>query len=181
MYYREKKRLWKWHRFKVLWLIPLGLFKCLEGEGVKARIERRQILVPVVITMFPMVWNAKNECFLYYKDINLSHSKAISIYNVHVWKSRLLSFFWDIWGPGLLYSLNYRQSIICSPLVFQHILKYQFKRSYSYLMAQSFPTNWNVCIVLTLGKNCYTIYKREDTLIYFIEGRHFSQQDDLKT
>lgn len=38
----------------------------------------------VVITMFPVVSNAKNERFLYYKDIDLSHCKAISIYNAHV-------------------------------------------------------------------------------------------------
>lgn len=142
MYYRENKRLWKWHRFKVLWLIPLGLFKCSGWGEVWARIERSQILVPVVITMFPVVWNAKNECFLYYKDIDLFHCKAISIYNAHVWKSWLLCHSWEtFWGLGYCIVLNYSQSIICSPLIFQHILKNQFEQFYPYLMAQSFPTN----------------------------------------
>ena len=142
MYYRENKRLWKWHRFKVFLLSPLRLFKYLEGEGMKAGIERRQILVPVVITMFPMVWNAKNECFLYYDDTNLSHCKAISIYNAHVWKSWLLCHSFETFRDlGYCIVLNYSQSIICHPLVFQHIFKNQFKQFYSYLMAQNFPTN----------------------------------------
>ena len=30
-----------------------------------------------------MVWNAKNECFLYYNDINLSHWKLLA-YIMHM-------------------------------------------------------------------------------------------------
>lgn len=112
------------------------------GRRLKARIKRRQTLVPVVITMFPMAWNAKNKCFLYYKDINLFHCKAISIYNAHVWKSCLLCHSFENFRD-LVYCivLHYSQSIICSPLVFQHVLKNQFKQFYSYLMVQSSPTN----------------------------------------
>lgn len=114
IHYRENKRLQKWHRFKVFWLIPLGLFKCLgKGGGeVKAKIERRKILVPLVITMFPMVWNAKSEYFFYYKDINLSHCKVISIYNAHVRKSWLLCHSLETCRDlGYCIVLNYSQSI----------------------------------------------------------------------
>lgn len=113
----ENKSLWKWYRFQVLWLIPRGSSKSLDGGG-EGKGRKEAAITAVVITTFPVVWDAKNECFLPYKDRDLPRCKAISIYNALVWKSWLLCHSWETFRDlGYCIALNYSKRIICSPPV----------------------------------------------------------------
>lgn len=99
---------------------------CGGGEG-KGRKEPN--IRAVVITVFPMVRNAKNECFLTYQDIDLPCCKAISIYNALVWKSRLLCHSWETFRDlGYCIVLNYSKCIMCSRPVFQLISENKIKQ-----------------------------------------------------
>lgn len=115
--------------------------------------------------MFPMVWNAKNECFLSYKDIALPCCKAISIYNALVWKSWLLCHSWETFRDlGYCIVLNYSQCIICSPPVFQLISKNQLKQFHQYVMAQFSSINWSVYIILLLYKIFVNLQLEEESI-----------------
>lgn len=153
------------------------------GVGVGGRWKqgiKGPYISAVVITMFPVVWNAKNECFLYYKDIDLSHCKAISIYNAHVWNIMAsLSFLGDLQGPGLLYGPELeptRNLWSCSfPVYFQKSVQAIF-----HIRNGSVFSNKLKCLhCLNSGQNCYVTCKWESTLTYFIKCQPLYEQDNL--